>query len=67
MANRMPIRATKQTKTKARKILDGYTEISKQEIRELRKMSAKESLTRGFRLIDDIEKLSESMKNGRAN
>jgi hypothetical protein len=57
----------KMGKLKPEEPLDGYKEITKQELAELRKMSAKESLTRGLKLIDDIEYLSKALNNGRNN
>jgi hypothetical protein len=54
-------------KAKPEEPLDGYEKITKQELAELRRMSAKESLTRGLKLIEDIEHLSKVMNNGRNN
>jgi hypothetical protein len=47
--------------------LDGYDDIAAEELKELRKMSAKESLTRGLKLIDDAEQLVRVLNNGRNN
>ena len=50
-------------KSNSEEPLDGYKEITKQELAELRRMSAKESLTRGLKLIDDTEKVSKAIND----
>jgi len=50
-------------KVKPEEPLEGYKEITKHELAELRRMSAKESLTLGLKLIDDVESLSKAMNN----
>lgn len=47
------------------KIFDSYEKIAKQEIAELRRMSATESLKRGLALITEIAKWKKSLESQR--
>jgi hypothetical protein len=54
-------------KPKPEEPLDGYEKITRQELAELRKMSAKESLTRGLKLIEEVEHIANSKQLSRCH